>query len=183
MYDIIIRNGTLIDGTRADRKKADVALEGDRIAAIGDLSTAEAAHTIDAIDKILTPGFVDVHNHSDGWLLKTPNFVPKTIQGFTTEVIMADGISYAPVDPSTRAHWIYYMRALNGLQMSDYRGWESLADYMNLLDGRTARTAPPAPRGSPAPAMRDAFFARALASLSAPSARDDCPSRRPCARL
>ena len=141
MYDIIIRNGTLIDGTRAERKKADVALKGDRITAIGDLSTAEAAHTIDATDKIVAPGFVDVHNHSDGWLLKTPNFVPKTIQGFTTEVIMADGISYAPVDPSTRAHWIYYMRALNGLQMSDYRGWESLADYMNLLDGRTAQNA------------------------------------------
>ena len=79
----------------------------DRIAVIGDLSTAAAAHTIDATDKIVAPGFVDVHNHSDGWLLKTPNFVPKTIQGFTTEVIMADGISYAPVDPSPRAHWIY----------------------------------------------------------------------------
>ena len=52
---------------------------------------------------------------------------------------MADGISYAPVDATTRAHWLYYMRALNGLMQSHYSGWESLADYMQLLDGRTAQ--------------------------------------------
>lgn len=141
MYDLIISNGTIIDGTRAPSFKADVGIRADRIAAIGDLSAAESSQRIDATGKIVAPGFVDVHNHSDGWLLKTPNFLPKTIQGFTSEVIMADGISYAPVDAETRAHWIYYMRALNGLQQSDYQGWESLADYMQLLDGRTAQNA------------------------------------------
>ena len=85
------------------------------------------------------PGFVDVHNHSDAWLLKVPQLVPKTIQGFTTEVIMADGISYAPVDAHTNRHWIYYMRALNGLQFEEYGGWESLAEYMEALDGNNVQ--------------------------------------------
>ena len=141
MYDLTIRNGAIIDGTRAPRYQGDIGIRGARIAAIGDLSTTESAQSIDVKGKIVAPGFVDVHNHSDGWLLKTPNFLPKTMQGFTTEVIMADGISYAPVDADTHAHWIYYMRALNGLQQSDYQGWESLADYMQLLDGRTAQNA------------------------------------------
>ena len=139
MYDLIIRKGAIIDGTRAPRYRADIGIRGDRIESIGDLSKAEARQSISAEGKIVAPGFVDVHNHSDGWLLKTANFLPKTLQGFTTEVIMADGISYAPVDSATRAHWLYYMRALNGLLQSDYQGWESLADYMQLLDGRTAQ--------------------------------------------
>ena len=139
MYDLIIRKGAIIDGTRAPRYGADIGIRGDRSESIGDLSKAEARQSISAEGKIVAPGFVDVHNHSDGWLLKTANFLPKTLQGFTTEVIMADGISYAPVDSATRAHWLYYMRALNGLLQSDYQGWESLADYMQLLDGRTAQ--------------------------------------------
>ena len=139
MFDLIIRNGTIIDGTRTDRYPADIGLRADRIAAIGDLGDTASQHSIDAQGKIVAPGFVDVHNHSDGWLLQKPNFLPKTLQGFTTEVLMADGISYAPVDATTRAHWLYYMRALNGLMQSHYSGWESLADYMQLLDGRTAQ--------------------------------------------
>ena len=139
LFDLIIRNGTIIDGTRADRYPADIGLRADRIAAIGDLGNTQSQHSIDAQGKIVAPGFVDVHNHSDGWLLQQPNFLPKTLQGFTTEVLMADGISYAPVDAATRAHWLYYMRALNGLMQSHYSGWESLADYMQLLDGRTAQ--------------------------------------------
>ena len=139
LFDLTIHNGTLIDGTRANRYPADIGLRADRIAAIGDLGNAESQHRIDARGKIVAPGFVDVHNHSDGWLLQQPNFRPKTLQGFTTEVLMADGISYAPLDAATRAHWLYYMRALNGLMQHHYSGWESLAEYMQLLDGRTAQ--------------------------------------------
>ncbi len=141
MPDIIIKNGTLIDGTNSPRHQADLSIQSDRIQAIGDLSTHDASMVIDATNKIVAPGFVDVHNHSDGWLLKIPNFLPKTKQGFTTEVIMADGISYAPVDATTQHDWFYYMRALNGLLLEDYRGWHSLADYMQLLDGANAQNA------------------------------------------
>ena len=139
MFDIVIKNGTVIDGTGRKRLRADVGVRGDTIAAVGKLDSAETAHTIDATDKIVAPGFIDVHTHADGWLLKHPNFASKTAQGFTTEIIMADGISYAPVNRHTVHDWLYYMRTLNGLQFEDYEGWESVADYMALLDGRTAQ--------------------------------------------
>ncbi|MEE2656975.1 MAG: D-aminoacylase [Candidatus Latescibacterota bacterium] len=141
-FDIIIRNGTLIDGTGAERRSAlDIGIRADRIEAIGDLAQAQGACDIDADGSIVAPGFVDVHNHTDGWLLKTPNLVAKTAQGFTTEVIMADGISYAPVDPSTRAEWIYYLRPLNALRFQDDRGWSELSEYMELVDGASAQNA------------------------------------------
>ena len=139
MFDLIIKNGTLIDGTKAPRRRADLGIRRDRIAAIGDLSGADAGQTIDVAGKIVAPGFVDVHTHSDAWLLKTPHFISKTSQGFTTEVLMADGISYAPVNQQTIHDWIYYLRALNGLRFEEYQGWESIADYMGLLNGTTVQ--------------------------------------------
>lgn len=140
MVDILIRNGVVIDGTQAPRFQADVAITGDRIVQIGEIAPdVEANEIIDATGKIVAPGFVDVHNHSDGWLLKTPHLYSKTSQGFTTEVIMADGISYAPVTEQTATEWIYYLRALNALQLTDYTGWETLAEYMALLDGATVQ--------------------------------------------
>ena len=71
--------------------------------------------------------------------LKTPHLTPKTLQGFTTEILMVDGISYAPVNASTAAQWMFYLRALDGLRLDEYRGWESWAEYMHLLDGRAAQ--------------------------------------------
>lgn len=138
-YDLIIKNGTLIDGNLNAPFPADVGIHGDKITAIGDLQNADANQIIDAAGKIVAPGFLDVHNHSDGWLLKISHLLPKTMQGFTTEVLMADGISYAPVNEQTFRDWIFYLRALNGLRLEDYTGWQSLADYMALLDRRTAQ--------------------------------------------
>ncbi len=141
MFDIIIRGGKIIDGTGAARYDGDVGLRGDRIAAVGKLKDAEARQVIDAAGKIVAPGFVDVHNHSDGWLLKMPHLPAKTLQGFTTEVLMADGISYAPVNEHTARQWLYYLRALNALRLDEYRGWQSIAEYMSLIDGRNVQNA------------------------------------------
>jgi len=88
---------------------------------------------------VVAPGFIDLHTHSDGWLLRESNFFPKTAQGFTTEVLMADGISYAPVQPHNAAEWIFYLRSLNGLRLEDYTGWRTLADYRARLHERTAQ--------------------------------------------
>lgn len=141
MFDTVLTGGTVIDGTRAKRLRADVGIRGDRIAAVGDLGDAKAAQTIDAANRVVAPGFVDTHNHSDGWLLREPHLVSKTTQGFTTEVIMADGISYAPVCRETAHDWLYFMRGLNALQMQDYTGWETLGDYMALLNRRNVQNA------------------------------------------
>ncbi|HXF60567.1 MAG TPA: amidohydrolase family protein, partial [Caldilineaceae bacterium] len=116
------------------RFRADVGIRGDRIVQIGHLPDAGAGQVIDASGKVVAPGFVDVHNHSDAWLRKTPHLVSKTMQGFTTEVIMADGISYAPVSPYNIHDWITYLRALNALRFEEYTGWTSLAEYMAGLD-------------------------------------------------
>ncbi|MEZ4862216.1 MAG: D-aminoacylase [Caldilineaceae bacterium] len=135
MFDLLIRNGTIIDGVKTPRYQSDLGIQGDRIVQIGKLAGAEARTVIDAAGKVVAPGFVDVHNHSDAWLLKTPHLLSKTSQGFTTEVIMADGISYAPVNAHTVHDWIYYLRALDALRYEEYSGWETLAEYMARLDG------------------------------------------------
>jgi N-acyl-D-amino-acid deacylase len=143
VFDLVIRGGEVIDGTKARRFPADVAIQGDRIVQIGDLAAAEAATVIDAKGKVVAPGFVDVHNHSDAWLRKTPHLISKTLQGFTTEVIMADGISYAPVSPYNVHEWITYLRALNALRMEEYTGWTTLAEYMAGLDGANVQNSIP----------------------------------------
>ena len=139
MFDLLIQNGTVIDGTGAPRRRADIGIRGVCIEAVGDLASAHAAYTLDARDRIVAPGFIDVHNHSDGWLLKTANFLPKTSQGFTTEILMSDGISYAPLHPRDASDWICYLRSLNGLRQQDYSGWRSLADFLALFEHRSAQ--------------------------------------------
>lgn len=136
---LLLRHGTVIDGTGAPRRRADVLIERDRIAAVDTLEAAEGARVIDCTGLVVAPGFIDTHNHSDGWLLKIPHLVSKTTQGFTTEVLASDGISYAPVSAETAPEWLYYLRALDGLLVSDYRGWHSVGDYLDLLDRQTAQ--------------------------------------------
>ncbi|GAB5440924.1 MAG: D-aminoacylase [Fuerstiella sp.] len=141
MFDTIIRNGTVIDGTRKARYTADVAINDDRIARIGDLSSEQATHQIDATGLIVAPGFVDVHNHSDGWMLKRPLQQSKTLQGFTTEVILLDGIGYAPVNEHIWREWFFYLRALDGLRLDEYTGWKSIEEFMQAIDGSTTQNA------------------------------------------
>ena len=141
MLDVLIRGGTVIDGTGRPGLRADVAIRGDRIVEIGLLADAEAQLVVDADGLVVSPGFIDVHNHSDGWMLKQPEQPSKTAQGFSTEVLMSDGISYAPVNQQTAREWLFYLRALDGLRMDEYQQWSSLQEFMELLDGRTAQNA------------------------------------------
>ena len=140
-FDLIIHGGTIIDGLGTPRRRGDVGIRGDRIVAIGALNTASSAAAVNATGRIVAPGCIDVHNHSDGWLLKQPHFLPKISQGITTEVIMADGISYAPVSPDTAIEWIHYLRSIDALTVPEYSGWETIADYMQCIDGRSAQNA------------------------------------------
>lgn len=142
MFDLIIRGGTVIDGTGSPRAKADVGISGDRITAVGALPPdASAARTVDATGLIVAPGFIDVHNHSDGWLIRERNFAPKTTQGFTTEVLQADGIGYGPINEQTAREWLFYLRSLDGLRLQDWTGWETFDEFMEALDGSSAQNA------------------------------------------
>lgn len=102
MFDLIIRHGWVVDGTGNPMAPADVALRGDRIAAIGSLDGAEAARTIDATGKLVCPGFVDSHSHSDNTVFLNPDMHSTVRQGITTEVVGNCGASPAPVTELNR---------------------------------------------------------------------------------
>jgi N-acyl-D-amino-acid deacylase len=93
--DLVIRNGTLIDGTRAPRRKADIAVSKGKIAAVGNIS-GKAKIEIDASGKIVAPGFIDAHTHDDRLMLSAPDMAPKVSQGVTTVVAGNCGVSLAP---------------------------------------------------------------------------------------
>lgn len=95
-YDLLIRNGTVIDGTRAPRYRADVAVRGARIAAIGELKGARGDTELDAAGRIVAPGFIDAHTHDDRLLLSAPEMAPKASQGVTTVIAGNCGVSLAP---------------------------------------------------------------------------------------
>lgn len=141
LSDLIIRGGTVIDGSRSAGRPADIAVDGDRITMADQLDGMQAAQEIDATGLVVAPGLIDVHNHSDGWLIRESNFAAKTMQGFTTEVLMADGIGYAPVNEHTCREWLFYLRALDGLRLQDYAGWETFEEFMLAIDGHTAQNA------------------------------------------
>lgn len=95
-YDLVICNGDVIDGTGAPRVRADLGVRGDRIVAVGNLSTAQAARRFDAAGRVVAPGFIDVHTHDDNGLLDRPDMFYKTSQGVTSVVVGNCGISLAP---------------------------------------------------------------------------------------
>lgn len=97
VFDLIIRNGTVIDGTRRPRFDADVGILDGRIAGVGDLSAAKASDVLDAAGRIVAPGFIDSHTHDDHALLAQPDMTFKISQGVTTVVTGNCGISLAPL--------------------------------------------------------------------------------------
>jgi len=135
-YDLLIRGGTVIDGTSAPRYAADVAIERGRVAAIGELSGARAGTEIDATGKIVAPGFIDAHTHDDRLLLSAPDMAPKASQGVTTVVAGNCGISLAPAPKG--------MRPVPPLDLLDAEGgwfrFPTFAAYVEELRAQPAAT-------------------------------------------
>src|SRR3970040_1923014 len=94
-YDLIVRNATLIDGTKAPRRHGEIGVRGGRIAKLGALGNASADIEVDASGLIAAPGFIDAHTHDDRLLLSDPDVTPKLSQGVTTVVTGNCGISLA----------------------------------------------------------------------------------------
>ena len=99
-FDVVFRGGTVVDGTGAPRRIADVGIRGDRIAAIGDLVDRSAARVVDATGLVVAPGFIDMLGQSEETILVDPRAVSKVTQGVTTE-ITGEGVSVAPMNAAT----------------------------------------------------------------------------------
>src|SRR2546428_11791333 len=95
-FELLIRNATLIDGTRAPRFEADIGVSSGKIVSIGSLINSKADVEIDASGKIAAPGFIDAHTHDDRLMLSAPDMAPKVSQGVTTVVAGDRGAALAP---------------------------------------------------------------------------------------
>ena len=136
MIDIKISGGRVIDGTGAPARAADVAIVGERIAAVGDLSREPAGRTIDAAGLVVSPGFIDMHSHSDWRLIGNRRAESKIRQGVTTEVVGNCGFSPAPVVDERRAEMESFALSLPpGMDFS----WRSMREYLGRYrDGGVA---------------------------------------------
>ncbi|MPZ98036.1 MAG: amidohydrolase family protein [Dehalococcoidia bacterium] len=119
MLDLLIRGGTVGDGTGAPPRMADVAIEGGDIVEVAPLPAGEAARVVDATGLIVAPGFIDTHAHSDGALLMDPQHENGIRQGITTEVITQDGMGFAPLSPDNYRLYRRYIAGILGLPPED----------------------------------------------------------------
>ncbi|WP_242908239.1 N-acyl-D-amino-acid deacylase family protein [Actinomadura terrae] len=132
MSSTVIRGATVVDGTGAPGRVADVAFADGRITEIG--PGASGATTVDGGGLVLAPGFIDMHAHSDLALLTDPEHLAKVSQGVTTEVIGQDGLSYAPVDDGTLAEIRRTIAGWNGDPPGFDWSWRTVGGYLDRLD-------------------------------------------------
>jgi N-acyl-D-aspartate/D-glutamate deacylase len=126
--DLVIRGGTLLDGSGAEPRVADVGVAEGRIAALGKLDSATARLEIDATGLAVSPGFIDIHSHSDYTLLVDPRAVSAIAQGVTLEVIGNCGFGCAPIgDPASAAANIY------GFDNRVPLAWRGVGEYLERL--------------------------------------------------
>ena len=137
MYDLLITGGRIIDGTGNPWYWADIAVQGDRIAEIGQLAGVSARRTVRADGLAVCPGFIDIHTHSDLQPLVTPLQECKIRQGVTTEVIGHDGLGLAPVTPAAATILREQLAGLNGRPNLDWN-WNTLTSYLDRFEARVA---------------------------------------------
>ena len=138
MHDLIIRGGIVIDGSGNPRQAADIAIDGERITAVGSVE-GEARRVIDASGCLVTPGWVDVHTHYDGQATWDPILAPSSWHGVTTVVMGNCGVGFAPVRPGEENFLIELMEAVEDIPGTALVegmkwGWETFAEYLDALD-------------------------------------------------
>jgi N-acyl-D-amino-acid deacylase len=134
MHDIVIAGGDVVDGTGADPRRADVAIDGTRITRIGDLAGSAAALTIDATHRLVLPGLIDAHCHADA-LLGTPRVQEAMLsQGVTTVILGQDGVSFAPTGPASARFVDRYFAGVNGHAPAALRDGATVAELLESWD-------------------------------------------------
>ena len=137
MFDVLIANGTVVDGIGAPGFRSDVGVVDDRIDAIGRLAGAEARRVVDASGMVVSPGFVDPHTHSDGALLVDPQHANGLRQGITTEILGLGGMSFAPLSASNYRVYRRWLAGILGDPPEDV-DMSSVAAMRANYDGRVA---------------------------------------------
>ena len=137
-YDILIKNGTIVDGTGAQAIQGNVAISGDKIAAVGDV-TGDARQTFDAEGRLVTPGFVDIHTHLDAQITWDPIASSSCWHGVTSVVMGNCGVTFAPCKPDDRIYLARLMESVEDVPAKSIDSgmpwtWETYGEYLQALD-------------------------------------------------
>lgn len=138
-YELIIRNGTLIDGRRSPRYRADVGIIGGRVATIGQITDGEADREIDATGLIVAPGVIDLHTHYDSQIYWDPWCALSSVHGVTSVVIGNCGFGFAPVKPDARDRAMLTMARNEAVPMECMQegmpwDWETYPEFLDSLE-------------------------------------------------
>ncbi|MEM7406347.1 MAG: amidohydrolase family protein [Pseudomonadota bacterium] len=137
-FDLIVRNGTVLDGTGADPVSADIGIKDGTIVAFGDVP-GDASRVINAQGLLVTPGFVDIHTHYDAQAMWDSHLAPSTLHGVTTVVMGNCGVGFAPCRPADRDKLVELMEGVEdipgavmheGLEWT----WESFPEYLDAVE-------------------------------------------------
>jgi N-acyl-D-aspartate/D-glutamate deacylase len=138
MHDLVVRGGTVVDGTGSAPREADVAIDDGRIAAVGRVAE-RGREEIDGRDRVVTPGFVDIHTHYDGQITWDPLLTPSCWHGVTTLVMGNCGVGFAPVHPDQHDFLIGLMEGVEDIPGTALHdgirwGWESFPEFLDTLE-------------------------------------------------
>jgi N-acyl-D-amino-acid deacylase len=129
-FDLIIRNGIIFDGTGAPPRRTDLGIVGDKIMVIDDLANASAARVLDATNRYVAPGFIDIHTHSDETVFVNPKMESKIHQGVTTEVTGNCGGSAAPLYGAARDDLLHDIAPYKDLTLD----WQTMGEYLDRVE-------------------------------------------------
>ena len=139
-HDLVIRGGTVIDGTGAERRTADVAVSGGLVTEVGDVDGA-GRREIDADGALVLPGFVDIHCHYDGQATWDERLQPSSWHGATTVVVGNCGVGFAPVKPTDHLRLVQLMEGVEDIPGTALHeglswAWSSFAEFLDAIDAR-----------------------------------------------
>jgi N-acyl-D-amino-acid deacylase len=138
MHDLVIRGGLVVDGTGDAPRLADLAIDGGRLTEVGGVEVG-GVQEIDAVGRVVTPGFVDIHTHYDGQVTWDPTLSPTSWHGVTTLVVGNCGVGFAPVEPGRREWLIGLMEGVEDIPGTALHegirwAWETFPEYLDAVD-------------------------------------------------
>jgi N-acyl-D-amino-acid deacylase len=176
-FDLVIKGGLLVDGTRAPRRKADVAVKGGVVAEIGKIAGSRAGRVLDASGLVVAPGFVDLHTHYDAQLFWDPYLTLSGWHGITSVAIGNCGFGFAPVRPAERERAMLTMTRVEAIPLASMQigmpwDWVSFPEYLDAID-RAPKAMNILPYAPVAPMLTWVMGLEAAKAGKLPSAREE----------